>query len=164
MIKKSAVYLCLFVSLIIIYFIMPRIAVATSPSLDHRVFYKTEKTIKEAKKGDYIQFKLDQNQAEYLNRVALKKTPGEIKAIKIIKGIPGETLEENDRIFSLNGDTLCFARFKAHSGKQLDPFHYKGKIPESSFFVMGTTYDSFDSRYFGFVEEKNVISILHPIF
>lgn len=48
------------------------------------------------------------------------------------------------------------------------PFVYKGgetvTIPEGQFFVIGTHPGSYDSRYWGFINEKNIIGTAYPLY
>lgn len=162
--KIIAFFICLF-GAIGGYLISTNLIISISASLDHRFFIKKDADLSQIKKGDYIQFHLTHDQKEYLNRVAAEKKDGDITAIKIVKVMPGEALENKDNcFFSESQPCLGCAKYKSRTGQIMKAFNYKGLVPDGSFFVMGTNIDSFDSRYFGFVEVKNVISILRPIF
>jgi len=40
---------------------------------------------------------------------------------------------------------------------------FNGKVPEGTLFVSGQHRDSFDSRYWGFLDRKKVEAIAHPL-
>lgn len=41
-------------------------------------------------------------------------------------------------------------------GNKVEQFIFNGVIPKDNFFVMGTHPRSFDSRYWGFVDRKDI--------
>jgi type IV secretory pathway protease TraF len=51
---------------------------------------------------------------------------------------------------------------KVKPGKK--PFSYNGKIPNRSVFAIGDNIESYDSRYFGFIDVGAIDAFLYPIF
>jgi len=62
---------------------------------------------------------------------------------------------------------MFIAHDRRRDGRNL-PFVYKDgemvMIPEGQFFVVGTHPGSYDSRYWGFINEKNIIGTAYPIY
>lgn len=125
-----------------IWFVFQHLVIVTSPSIDHRVFWKTEQM---PQKGDYILFDL-RHELVGLDAVRLTK--------RIACG-PGELLEQTDNQFSCHGEILGHAKMT----DKFPAFKFKGAIPENQGFVMGTHEDSFDSRYFGLVDLSKAIKL-----
>lgn len=84
--------------------------------------------------------------------------------IKRIIGLPGETLEIKGGIVYINDKPLKEAyTFKAHStfGEDFLSECKKIKIPENKYFLMGDNRKgSGDSREFGWVDEKDITSVI----
>jgi type IV secretory pathway protease TraF len=48
-------------------------------------------------------------------------------------------------------------------GATLPMFVFNGKVPDGMLFVSGQHKDSFDSRYWGFLEQRRVEAIATPL-
>ena len=48
-------------------------------------------------------------------------------------------------------------------GKKLTAFKYAGTVPEGKMFLTGSHKDSYDSRYFGFIDGKDILYVAYPI-
>jgi len=77
---------------------------------------------------------------------------------------------EGDRLYSDgSGAYYCDDRFlgmaKLHSkkGEPVKPFEYDGIVPQNTIFAFGGHRDSYDSRYFGFVEKGRILGIAIPL-
>jgi signal peptidase I len=116
---------------------------------DHILVNKFIYASKKPQRGDIIVFKYP---------VDLKKD-----FIKRVVGLPGDTIEGRDKIIYVNNESLE-EPYAAHTDPHIYP---KGKqerdnfgpitVPENAFFVMGDNRDqSFDSRYWGFVDRKSI--------
>lgn len=80
-----------------------------------------------------------------------------VRLIKRVGCSQGRILssDENDDYFC-DGRYLGHAKRRSLSGEPKEPFSYNGKVPEGMIFVVGDDVDSYDSRYFGFIERANV--------
>lgn len=88
---------------------------------------------------------------------------------------PGTQLGK--RIVASSGDDIVTGRTVTVNGKKIGHpaqiidsqsrpmqiFEYTGKVPLDHVFVLGDTKGSFDSRYYGFVETKNINKKLIPL-
>jgi len=134
-----------------------RIIVATSASLQKRVFFLIP-NIKNVKTGDYVVFK---HQDGHI-RKGLSKNNDHI--IKVIGCSPGEALSKNkNNQFFCNRVLLGTTLGKDSKGHQLPQFDYSGPVPENSYFMMGTNPRSYDSKYFGFIHGDEFLYKAIPI-
>jgi len=138
------------------YWMCPRIVFSLSPSLSHRVFLITERSNTQVKKGDYVIFHLS---SQLLDNGKSKKV------IKEVSCVPGDWLhvDTRNRFFYCNGQYLGKAKESSLKGKPLPLFTYDGRIPEGKLFVSGQHKDSFDSRYWGFLEQGRVERLARPL-
>jgi len=138
------------------YLLCSRIAIAVSPSLSHRIFI-LDRSGRTPRTGDYVLFTFSSPLYEQGRRH---------KAIKEVICREGErlTVDRVHRYFYCNGKYVAMAKVTSLSGKPLPLFVHNGVIPKGFLFVTGTHRDSFDSRYWGFLEEKTIEAIAHPLF
>ncbi len=59
---------------------------------------------------------------------------------------------------------LGHAKSHSRKGLVLERYDYTGRVPEGKFFAVGSCPDSFDSRYIGFLEKKDVEAVAIPLF
>lgn len=132
-----------------------RIAVAVSPSLPHRIFI-LDRSGRAPRTGEYVLFTFSSPLYENGRRN---------RAIKEVACRGGErlTVDRQHRHYYCDGRYLAMAKLTTLGGKPLPLFLYDGVIPKGRLFVMGTHRDSFDSRYWGFLEEKTIEAIAHPL-
>lgn len=134
-----------------------RISVTTTPSLNKRVFFLSEPSQqKKIERGDYVMFMLS---TRYINNG---------KPIRVIKKVGcagGDTLSVKwKRYYYCNNLYMGYAKEKSKKGEPVNAFPFNGKVPDNMFFVIGDSFDSYDSKYFGFIKKEDVIKIAHPIF
>jgi conjugal transfer pilin signal peptidase TrbI len=134
-----------------------KIGIALTPSLDHRVFW-VSRNPHQVGRGDYVYF-VDQ---ELARKVGKPGTPDIFKRIRCDEG-DILTVDAAKRFFC-NGEYLGTAKDYSRKGEKMQYFEFNGKIPQGFMFVMGEHRDSYDSRYFGFVEKSRVRAKLYPIF
>ncbi|HGN3150140.1 TPA: signal peptidase I [Pseudomonas aeruginosa] len=84
--------------------------------------------------------------------------------IKVIDGLPGDLVKVTKEKVLVNGvevgEGLGLARpLKRPAGR----FVREEIVPASSYWFMGKTLDSFDSRYWGYVAEADLIGRAYPI-
>jgi signal peptidase I/conjugal transfer pilin signal peptidase TrbI len=138
-------------------FLPGKLSVTLTPSLDHRVFW-LDRSPERVSKGDYVLFRHRE-----LPAGMGVKTPEDV--LKIVGCDEGDVLSvDSDRLFFCNGDYLVRAKEVSLKGEPLRHFVFNGTIPRGYVFVMGQHRDSYDSRYFGFIEKKSIRARAYPIF
>ena len=153
--KRVALSLAVISALVFGLLIPERIVVAVSPSLDHRVFVVAKRFAPdEIRKGDYVLFTV---RSPYI------KSGKPSRLLKRVSCVSGETLETRGRQYYCDGAYLGMAKWYSLKGEPIDSFVYSGTVPDGALFVTGRHVDSFDSRYLGFIERRNVEGIAHPL-
>lgn len=135
-------------------YVTGHLLIAKTQSLNYKVFWKSSiwkcDTEKALKKGEYILFEFAPD-VYYVKRVAC---------------MPGQSLQVLEGIWFCGSkkikDGVSITHSKA-TGKKLQQFDFYGIIPENKYFVIGDSQDSFDSRYWGFVDAENILHTLKPI-
>ena len=156
--KRSLLSVSIFVTALLLggFLIPPRFTVTITPSLWHRIYLLDRAPSKEQMVDDtYVLFILD---SQYLEEAKTRK------ALKKVACSEGDVLSVRQKSYYCNNSYLGQAKDYSLKGEKLRHFEFQGVIPKDKLFVFGTHVDSFDSRYFGFVEKKDVIAIAHPIF
>ncbi len=129
-----------------------RISITITPSLRSRIYlldrYPTNDIIK---RGRFVLFTLHTD-----------LTKNAKKVIKKIACAEGDQLTVRDLYYFCNGIYLGVAKEYTLDGKELDHFVYEGVIPDGKIFLYSHHVDSYDSRYYGFMEVKNVEAIAYP--
>ncbi|OPY66947.1 MAG: Peptidase S26 [Syntrophorhabdus sp. PtaU1.Bin050] len=153
-----------------------RFSVTTTPSLTHRIYLISRiSDAREIKKGSYLLFSMAHTYAnngqarEAVRRATagLKKgyrVTTSIPVMKMARCMPGDHLKTLDRLYYCNGEFLGWAKEYSLKGERVENFVYDGVVPTGNIFVMGEHKDSFDSRYFGFIEAMDVAAIGHPVY
>ncbi len=135
--------------------LLPRhVGISESRSLTHTVFFLSHDHPAEIGRGEYLQF-------------GLKDDPhvGDRILIKRVVGVPGDELETTaDGRCLVNGVAVCVAKPYSLKGERLAWFKFSGRIPSGRYFVCGEHKDSYDSRYFGLVDGRDVVSMAYPVF
>ena len=83
--------------------------------------------------------------------------------VKRVAGRSGDLLQVQGRDFWLNGSWLGEAREQDSQGRQVGHFAWVGPVPGGKFFALGDGLASYDSRYWGFVDETWVIGRATPL-
>ena len=134
-----------------------KFSVTLTPSLKHRVYWLTRYPDR-VEKGDYVLFQFRELSA----RMGMKKSDD---MMKILGCNEGDLLTvDSEKKFYCNGEYLVRAKDISLKGEPLQHFVFNGTIPKGFMFVMGQHKDSFDSRYFGFVEKSRILAKAYPIF
>ena len=95
----------------------------------------------------------------------IRKNCWPCQVVKYVKCDSGDKLEATGR-----GEFFCndvyLGRAKTHSreGTPVERFEYDGIIPEGKFFAMGTCVDSYDSRYVGLEDKRDIKAVAVPLF
>jgi len=134
-----------------------KISVTLTPSLKHRVYWLIRNPDKVVR-GDYVLFR----HKELSARMGMKNFED---VMKILGCNEGELLTVDvEKKFYCNGEYLVRAKDISLKGEPLQHFVYNGTIPKGVMFVMGQHKDSYDSRYFGFVDKSRILAKAYPIF
>jgi conjugal transfer pilin signal peptidase TrbI len=120
-------------------FIWKHIEVVVSPSVDHRVFIKNVGVLE---KGSYARFGITNDLLP----------DGAVTITKRFGCVAGERLETRGRAHFCNNEFLGIAKEVSITGVELPLFEYNGIIPAGMAFMSGSHHDSFDSRYWGFLD------------
>ena len=158
--EQSIALICL--SAVLIGAWLPgRIVVSTSPSLTHRIFFKVGFTPDRIQDGDYLAFKIDEKEVQHIRKGKNEKND---IALKRVGCIPGQQLiSDTQGLFVCDGQMLGFALDKDSKGEKLPTFRYSGPVPADSYFMVGTNPHSFDSRYIGFLHDKDFLFKALPL-
>lgn len=156
--KRITSFMVIVFLLLTAYFLDTHLTFSSTKSNNYRLFFIT-KNVKNLKLGDYVLFNLSKDKhikevSEIFNTTVL---------IKRIGCMPGENLVVVNRKYFCNGKYLCVAKKYSLKKRPLSNFIYNGTIPKGKIFVFGEKKDSYDSRYFGFIDEKEIFAKAYPI-
>lgn len=158
--KYALTAVAVVVLLVFLHFLFNHLSFSATDSVGYHLFYIT-KPYKKIKRWDYVLFPI--------HRTNIKEIQKEMKSFKTIilvkqvACLPGDNLTVKGRKFYCNGKYLCTAKIKALDGERVKHFKFNGRIPKGYFFAYGKDKNSYDSRYYGLVPIKNVISVAKPI-
>ena len=84
--------------------------------------------------------------------------------IKIVGGLEGGTVIEQDRIFYVGEKEIGYAKETSIKGDKLDPGPV-GVIPPGQYFMYSPHRDSYDSRYsqIGWIPRSRIIGVAIPV-
>lgn len=102
--------------------------------------------------GQTISFKFDVKNDRYYEH--------KHNFIKTIKCKEGDYLQNDNGLFKCNDKIIGVAMPTDSQGRAVDNFIFNGKIEKDKYFVMGTAANSYDSRYWGFVDRKNITGVI----
>lgn len=129
-----------------------------TPSLPYTVAY-FEGRRDALKRGDYIIFSFDGE--------ASRSYPGLHRQpfFKRIRGLPGDVVTVDNRVIAINGVPVGTAKTHTFDHRPLTPLS-PTVIPPGSYYVEGTSADSFDSRYreSGLVRGDRILGTVIPLF
>lgn len=125
-----------------------------SHSLSHRLYWMDKVRPKDVKKGDYISFQLTDPLIDGGKAVMVTKQAA---------CVAGEVLKTDGLFYYCGNEYLGKALERTPSGLTLKRFQYTGPIPAGKVFACGDSADSYDSRYWGFLNTSEVTDLAHPI-
>ena len=128
-----------------------RITVATSCSLDHRVFFLLPAPAK-VELGDYLVFR-----RQDLSQVQAGLHADHDQMIKKVGCLPEDQLTTDEaHRFTCNGRPLGQALEADSKGNPLPRFAFNGLVPTGTLFMVGTHPRSYDSKYYGFIDGREI--------
>lgn len=86
----------------------------------------------------------------------------DVEYLKKIGCSQGQSLEVIDNIYFCDGKPLGKALEKDMNGNKMEKFIFNGIVPNGELFVVGTHPYSFDSKYFGFIKENDILRKARP--
>lgn len=123
-----------------------------SESVNGSLFLVQDKTIK----NDYVVFEYDKEPYKIYQHGKL--------FIKRIGCDSGQHLKVSNKEVFCDGRLIATVFEKNKEGKTLPKYQYEGIIPDYQFFALGDSFRSFDSRYFGLVDKKQIRNTAWRIF
>lgn len=142
--KMSLKSMAIFIIIVAIVFALidllyRQIIINTSDSHKGTIFWKVDK---KPEKNDFVYF-------EFQHRLLSKNT--RILSKKLVC-TEGDNLVIGDSFIVCNSQKYPIKRNKkTGGGKLIDQFYYNGIVPKNKGIVWGSNLDSFDSRYWGFI-------------
>lgn len=129
-----------------------------TPSLPYRIAWLSGPQDTYAR-GDYVVFRFE-GEAQYAYP-GLRGQP----FFKIVAGVAGDAVTVRDRNVFVGGDYVGFAKVHSFDGRTLEPIA-QGRIPAGTYYMRGTSPDSFDSRYraSGLVKARQILGRVIPLF
>jgi conjugal transfer pilin signal peptidase TrbI len=120
------------------------------------VVVKTQNTIGDLKRGGYVTYRWQGG----------ARIPKGIHFTKIVRGLPGDEVAEQQREFFVNGLHSGTAKPEARGGWMKLDTGPTGRIPDGRIYVYGTHPDSLDSRYSisGWIPEGAIVGRAYKVF
>lgn len=129
-----------------------RVGINQTASLPQSVFLIHKNEL--PSKGDYVAFRV----------AAGGKFDHSAILTKIVVGVEGDVVDVADRVVTVNGHAVGYAKTKSLKGEPLEPIQ-PTKIGRDQVYVMGLHKDSLDSRYtiVGLVSRADIVGRAYPI-
>lgn len=90
--------------------------------------------------------------------------PKGTQIIKVADGIPGDIVKVGPEAVTVNGASVGEGLALSEKLKKPATRYVRQEIvPQEKFWFMGRTLDSFDSRYWGYVDAKDVLGKAYPL-
>lgn len=137
------------------YYSSKNLLINESDSITTGIYRKT--LFNNFSKGNYVMFLPEDKFQKYIGKIPLNKRNGKkIILLKKIAASEGDEIEVNNFILYINGEEKG-KLLKLKGLTEISP-SYKKILKKDEFFLLGETANSFDSRYFGTVQRKELIS------
>lgn len=127
-------------SLTLAYSLFTRILIPATHSIYPLVLYRSGDVA--AEQNQYVRFF---RKDSYLPR-------GEAHLVKRLGCMAGQHLQRLGNQFYCDGKEIAHAMTHDQKGHSLPVFRFTGIIPEGKAFAVGDTINSYDSRYWGFID------------
>lgn len=137
------------------YYCTQNLLINPSNSIETGIYRNT--LINDFSKGNYVSYKPKPEFQKYIEaNYNLKKNKKEVTVLKKIAAVEGDVVEIIDYNIYINGEKL--GKIVKLKGLTENLPNTRKVLSKDEFFLMGETPDSFDSRYFGTVKKKEIIS------
>lgn len=83
--------------------------------------------------------------------------------LKRVAGVAGDLVCRFGGTVSINGRPAAIARARDRADRALPRWHGCLRLRRRQLFVLGATAGSFDSRYFGIIDQSAIVGIAHPV-
>lgn len=143
-------------ALVVGLYLPTKITITLTDSVKYRIFWMTDATNAEIQKGDYLLFNQDHPWKE--------KYRGITRVVKEVGCVGEDTLTKNGAEFFCNGVSLGKVLATDNTGQQLPTFLFDGVVPHGKYFMRGHDVKSYDSKYYGFITNENIIAKAIPLF
>lgn len=122
-------------------------------------FFIIDKEVDEVQRGELAMFKFVKD--------AVVLAPGD-RLIKIVAGVPGDTITFNENELFVNGNRFYKAKSMQVNlktlGHTIDDYQTKYTLKDNEYFMVGETPDSFDSRYWGPITQSQIEGEAYAIY
>ena len=108
----------------------------------------------EPKLGQYIAYHPSKN--DYFDET--------VTFVKMIAAIPGDNIIIKDGYQRINGGEPKFLHLMGTLKKKTNELDREVTVQEGQVWMMGTTDNSYDSRYTGAIPQENIIGYAYPVF
>lgn len=156
--KKYITMLSIAGLLMLIAWVSPYIGMNMTESVPFRFYYHTSIDNYSIKPYDYLLFKMPENELYPSGTPIVKQAvcvPGQV--LRMAPDIGGINIYCDDAIVTKT------TRFETSTGTPLSIFDYNGRIPGGHYFMTGSHKDSYDSRYWGFMQIDSDTRLVHPL-
>ena len=147
LLNTTTIALCLALA----YSLFTHILIPATHSVFPSVLYRTGKPA--TKQDDYVSF----------FRTDSYLPDGKSLLVKRLGCVEGQYLSRIGNQFYCDGKQIAHSMLRDSHGKSMPFFSYTGVIPEKKAFAVGDTANSYDSRYWGFInlsETEKLIPII----
>lgn len=123
--------------------VVKHLTISPTPSLGKTLFLMTGHVdVSKLEDGEIVRFPFSDS-----------FTKGRVHLLKRVGCLPGEDLTvDANKLYYCNGRYLGKAKAESLSGLPVRNFNYNGPVPAGKFFAVASHKDSYDSRYYGFVD------------
>lgn len=149
--KRISILVIAVIAGLVAWFIESHLLFTLTPSISHRVYLMGK--AKEVGKNDYVVFSLKGDRFAKDNDKLLKR----------VGCAQGDILRTAGKEYFCNDVSLGKAKDFSLKGDRLSNLNYNGIIGSGFIFVIGDHKDSYDSRYFGFIQKGQVIAKAYPL-
>lgn len=120
-------------------------------------FYLIDKHDKTVPVGGYVAFRLDKRGEPFFKEGSL--------FIKQVKAAQGDVVEVRDGEVAVNDRQVATLHppILKKTGKTLKEYNRKVVLAQNDLWAMGTTENSYDSRYWGAIDQSMVVGQVYPI-